>query len=174
VNNRRLILAAVVAAISAGCSGGAGASSSPPASAAPSAAAPSAAAPSPAAAIPDAIVGSWTTTITEADLRAGGVTADGELSENSGVFTMTLGADGTWSTSQETDVPIRWPVFKGTFVATGPDSFRQTTTFPADFAGDVVDFTWSAEGGSLAVKVPQPPDHILGIIMESHPWQPKQ
>lgn len=123
--------------------------------------------------IPEAIVGAWVTTITEDDLRAGGVTGAGELGENTGTTTLTILADGTWSTSQESDVPLRWPVFKGTLEATGPNAFRQTTTFPADYAGDVVDFTWSIEGDALVLRVVNPPDHILPILMETHPWQPK-
>jgi hypothetical protein len=117
-------------------------------------------------------LGSWTTTITEADLRAAGMTGAGELTENSGVFTMTLAPDGTWTTAQETDAPIRWPVFRGTYVATGPDTFRQQTTFPADYAGDVVDFSWRVESGNLVMEVPDPPDEVLPIIIEAHPWEP--
>lgn len=124
-----------------------------------------------AAAIPEAIIGTWTTTITETDLKAAGITAPAGLAENAGVFTMTLGQDGTWTTSQEADVPLRWPVFRGSYIATGPDSFRQTTDFPPDYAGDVVDFTWSTEGGALALKLPAPPDHVLPVLMETHPWQ---
>lgn len=115
-------------------------------------------------------VGSWTTTITEADLRAGGVTSAGELAENAGTFTMTLGADGTWTVTQVTDAPIRWPVFRGTYTALGADGFRQVTEFPGDFAGDEVDFGWRMQDGALRLEVRTPPDHILPLIMESHPW----
>jgi hypothetical protein len=58
-------------------------------------------------------------------------------------------------------------------VATGANSFRQTTTFPADFAGDVVDFTWAIEDGALLIRVTDPPDPVLPIVMESHSWLPK-
>ena len=164
---RRLVLAAAIAGlVTVGCSGGA--SSRPVASTEPGALRP----PSGKVAIPADIVGSWTTTITRDDLAAAGVTG-GEVDENAGVFTMTLGADGTWSTSQVSDVPVRWPVFKGTLEATGPQSFRQTTTFPSDFAGDVVDFTWSMKDGALLIKVVNPPDPILPIVTETHPWQRK-
>lgn len=147
---------AIVAAVAGACSG---TSAAPSASAAPS-----------LGAIPEAIVGSWTT-ITGADLKAAGLTEAAALAENAGVFTMTLGQDGTWTTSQEADVPLRWPVFRGSYVATGPNSFRQTTDFPADFAGDVVDFTWSLEDGALALKLPAPPDPVLPVVMETRPWQ---
>ena len=117
------------------------------------------------------LAGSWTVTITPDDLAAAGLSDEGPVAENAGKFTMMLNSDGTWSTTQETDVPIRWPVFRGTVSATGPNSFRQTTTFPADYAGDVVDFTWVLEDGALTLKVVKPPDEILPIIMETHPWQ---
>ena len=99
--------------------------------------------------------------------------AKGELGENSGdLHPDDVADDGTWTTAQVADVPLHWPVFKGTWTATGPDGFRQVTTFPQDFAGDVVDFTWKIENGALKLKVVNPPDPILPIIMESHPWQP--
>jgi hypothetical protein len=166
---RMILTATMTVAITAGCSSTPGATSpgssdgasAPPAST------------SSGAAIPEGFpIGSWTTTLTEADLRAGGITAEGELTENAGVFTMTLGADGTWATAQETDAPLRWPVFRGTWTATGSNSFRQRTDFPADFAGDVVDFTWKIEEGALVLEVVNPPDHVLPVIMETHPWTP--
>ncbi len=126
-----------------------------------------------AVAIPSGFpIGSWTTTITEADLRAGGVTSEGELAENAGTTTLTISDDGTWSTTQVTDVLVKWPVFKGTWSVNGADGFTQVTTFPPDFAGDSVDFTWKFDGGSLVLGVVNPPDRILPILIESHPWQP--
>jgi hypothetical protein len=127
------------------------------------------------AALPDGFpLGSWTTTITEADLRAGGMTAEGEIAENAGVVTLTMAGDGTWSTVQEAAVDVRWPVFRGTWTVVDPDTFRQTTTFPADYAGDVVDFTWRIQDDALVLAVDDPPDPVLPIIIESHPWQPKE
>jgi hypothetical protein len=164
---RRLTAIALIAASVIACST---AATDTPGAGASTTASPAAASSLP---IPGGIVGDWTTTITEADLRAGGVTGAGELGENAATITLHLGSDGTWSTSQVTDVPVKWPVFKGTLVALGSDSFRQVTTFPADFAGDSVDFTWSRQGAALVIHVQNPPDHILPIIMESHPWQPK-
>ena len=117
-------------------------------------------------------LGSWSTVITAADLQAGGVTGEGEIGENTGTFTMTMSPDGTWTASQVSETPLLRPVFKGTWTANGPDGFTQVTTFPQDYAGDAVDFTWKIEGGSLMLKVVDPPDPILPIITESHPWQP--
>jgi hypothetical protein len=125
-------------------------------------------------------VGTWTTTITAEDLAAVsdeslatiGMSRDNLVKENAGVFTTTLGADGTWSTVQDTDAQVRWPVFRGTFTPVGADAFDQVTTFPPDLAGDVVRFTWRAEGGQLHLTVPDPPDPVLGVITEAHPWSP--
>jgi hypothetical protein len=160
---------AMVAAIFAACSttpGGTSATSAPsPADSVPSA--------SSTVGLPDGFpIGSWTTTLTEADLLAGGITDQGALVENAGVFTTTFDADGTWTTTQDTDAAIKWPVFRGTWTATGADRFSQRTDFPGDFAGDVVDFTWKVEGGDLLLKVVNPPDPILPIVVETHPWKP--
>ncbi len=161
---RMILAASMTAAIAIGCSNAPGASPAVPSDVAST---------SSSAAIPEGFpIGSWTTTLTEADLRAGGITHEGELVENAGVFTMTLAADGTWTVAQETDAPIRWPVFRGTWTSTGPDSFNQRTEFPADFAGDMVDFTWRIEDGGLVLKVVNPPDHVLPVIMETHSWTP--
>jgi hypothetical protein len=167
---RSMCAVVAAAAIVAACSTTPGSPTAVPAGEAP----PAVATDSPSvAAIPDGFpLGAWTTTITVDDLKAAGVTNEGELNENSGVFTLTMAEDGTWTTAQVTDAPIRWPVFEGSWTATGPDGFSQVTTFPTDFAGDVVDFTWKIEDGALILKVVTPPDHILPIIMETHPWQP--
>jgi hypothetical protein len=117
-------------------------------------------------------VGVWSTTITEADLRDAGIEGPGEIRENSGVFTHTFNADGTWTAVQEADVPIRWPIFRGTWTPTGPNSFDMVTTFPPDYAGDVVGITWERAGDTLRLRVPEPPDPLLPVILETHPWTP--
>jgi hypothetical protein len=125
-------------------------------------------------------VGTWTTTITAEDLAAVsdeslatiGMSRDNLVKENTGVFTTTLAADGTWSTVQDTDTQVKWPVFRGTYTPVGDDAFDQITTFPPDFAGDVVRFTWRTEGGQLHLAVPDPPDPVLPVLTEAHPWSP--
>jgi hypothetical protein len=151
---------------------------------APSAAGSAAAAESPggsAVALPTGFpVGAWTTTITAEDLEAIGddilanigMSRKDLVKENSGTFTTTFGADGTWSTVQDTDQPVKWPVFRGTFTPVGDDAFDQATSFPPDFAGDVVRFTWRTADGKLHLTVPDPPDPVLPVITESHPWSP--
>lgn len=158
----RLGAIGLVAALALGCSAG------PAASPSPASVAPSASAISLPAGFP---LGTWTSTINEADLELAGLTG-GEVGENSGVFTLTLLADGTWSMAQDTDAPIRWPVFRGTFIPTGPNRMEQVTTFPPDYAGDVVSFDWALDDGNLLLEVVDPPDPILPIVIESHPWAP--
>ncbi len=127
------------------------------------------------AALPDGFpVGSWTSTITEEDLRGAGMTDAGLIKENAGVFTTTFASDGTWSTAQATDAPIRWPLFRGTYTVVGDGVIDQTTTFPPDYAGDVVRFTWRMENGTLVLGVPEPPDPVLGMMTEMHPWKPAE
>jgi hypothetical protein len=125
-------------------------------------------------------VGTWTTTITAEDLAALddaalanlGMSRDNLVRENAGVFTLTLGADGSWSVLQKTDVPVRWPIFKGTYSPVGADAFDQLTSFPPDFAGDVVRFGWRTADGKLLLTVSDPPDPILPIVIGAHPWSP--
>lgn len=159
---------------------GLAACSSSPATTGGATAAPTAAGGSPIAFPAGFPIGTWTTTITADDLAAVsdeslatiGMSRDNLVNENTGVFTTTLAADGTWSTTQDTDLPVKWPVFRGTFTPVGGDAFDQVTTFPPDFAGDVVRFTWRTEGEQLHLTVPVPPDPVLPVLTEAHPWSP--
>jgi hypothetical protein len=125
-------------------------------------------------------IGTWTTTITAedllaidpADLAAIGMSEQDLVKENAGRFSTTFAADGTWSTLQESDQPVKWPVFRGTFTPVGADAFDQVTTFPPDFAGDVVRFNWRIDDGLLYLTVPEPLDPIMPIVTEAHPWSP--
>lgn len=117
-------------------------------------------------------IGAWTTVITAEDLRAAGLTEAGAIAENSGTFTMTFDRDGTWTAVQQTEPAPRWPVFRGTWSATADDALDLRTTFPADYAGDVVSITWRVEEGSLRMNLVAPDDPVLRVNLESHPWQP--
>lgn len=117
--------------------------------------------------------GAWTTTITEADARAAGLTGAGEIAENTGVFTTTFASDGTWTTSQVTSAPIRWPVFRGTYRATAPGMLELVTTFPPDYAGDVFTVAWTRDADGLHFALRTPDDPLLRMNLETHPWQPK-
>jgi hypothetical protein len=181
VNRRRMarptvgLAVVMAAALVAACSTGGSAPSA--AASAPAAASPGGSAVALPAGFP---VGTWTTTITAEDLEAVGddflttigMSRTNLVNENSGTFTTTFGADGTWSTVQDTDKPVKWPVFRGTISPVGDDAFDQVTSFPPDFAGDVVRFTWRTADGKLHLTVPDPPDPILPVVMEAHPWSP--
>lgn len=160
----RLLAVVALAVVSTGCAASVVTTSAP--SAAPAGtqagAAPGTVAP----------VGSWTTTISADDLHAAGFTESGFVRENVGTFTFTVDADGTWTQAQQTDPAPRWPVFRGTWAATGDDEFELRTTFPADYAGDVVTIGWLMEDENLRLQLVTPDDPVLRANLETHPWQP--
>jgi hypothetical protein len=118
----------------------------------------------------DAPVGTWVTTITADNLRAAGLGAPAAVAENAGTFTMTIGADGSWTTVQTTSEPVRWPVFRGTYVVSGPRTIDMRTDFPADYAGDVVTVSWSQAADGLHLTLIAPQDPMLKLNLEAHPW----
>jgi hypothetical protein len=123
------------------------------------------------AGLPADLIGTWTSTVTKADLQAKGLTDEHALNENSGVFTLTLGADGTWSEAQTSldGSPVMNPVFRGTWTG-GSGTFVETTTFPTPFADHGVTLTWRIEDGKLVLTVPDPPDELYALGAEMHPW----
>ena len=129
--------------------------------------------PGPSIDLPDGFpVGTWTMAITEADLRAAGFTKPGELFENQGMFTKVVSADGTWTITQVAPGPVRWPIFRGTFRPTGPNAFEETTTFPTEYAGEVVKFEYKVEGDELSLTLIEPTtDPLLRFQVEVHPWK---
>jgi len=158
----RGLLGSIALVLVVGCSAGASPAASPVPSNAPS-----------AAAVPDGFpIGTWVVTITEADLRAAGITEPAGIRENSGTFTRTYAADGTWTVVQSSSEPVAMPVFRGTWRASGPNELEETTTFPPEYAGDAVRFTWAREGANLVLRVVNPPDPILPVVTEAHPWAP--
>ena len=120
-----------------------------------------------------AIVGSWTSTISKADLADAGIADPNVQNENSGRFTTTFGADGDWTTVQAaTDgSPINNPVFRGTYTVEG-SSLVMTTTFPAEYVDKGLHYTWSVDADGLHLDLLDPPDPILPVVVESHPWSP--
>ena len=52
------------------------------------------------------------------------------------------------------------------------DQLVQDTTFPEQYAGDRVEFTWRIEDGQLHLAVRNPPDDILPVVIGAHPWTP--
>jgi hypothetical protein len=47
------------------------------------------------------------------------------------------------------------------------------TTFPPDYAGEVVDLEWTYQDDGLHFRAIDPYDPIIHVQYETHPWQPK-
>jgi hypothetical protein len=120
----------------------------------------------------DAVVGAWTVTITEEDFRNAGLDDPGLIAENSGTYIFTVNADGTFTEAQQADHPVRWPVFRGTWSETGPDSLGLRTSFPPDFEGEYIEVRWSRDGETLRLAVVSPQEPALKVHFETHPWSP--
>jgi hypothetical protein len=115
-------------------------------------------------------IGTWVVTITEADLRAAGITEPGLIKENAASYTRTMQPDGTFTVVSTSTEVLRFPVFRGTWRATKPNEFEETTTFPPEYAGEVVLIAWERTSAGLELRLVTPPDPIYPILTESHPW----
>jgi hypothetical protein len=121
------------------------------------------------------ILGTWVTTITRGDLESAGITDPGTLNENTGRFTWSFDPDGTWRAVQVSldDAPVMNPVASGTFVVEGDGVLLVTTDFPEAFRDSGLRYTWrKAPDGGVAFGVPDPPDPMLPLVVETHPWLP--
>ena len=117
------------------------------------------------------LLGAWTVEVTKADLAAAGVSDPGAQGENSGRFTWTFAPDGTWTSVQESldGSPVINPIFRGTFVV-DDSTLIATTTFPAQYADAGLHYAWAVEGDELRLDLTDPPDAVLPVIVETHPW----
>jgi hypothetical protein len=117
------------------------------------------------------LVGTWTTTVTKEDLAAGGITDPALQNENSGHFSWTFGADGTWTAVQQSldGSPITNPVFRGTYTVDG-DGLVMTTTFPTDYRDNGLHYTWAIAGNAIRFDILDAPDPLLPLVVEAHPW----
>lgn len=118
-------------------------------------------------------LGTWTNYVTEEDLRAAGYTDPATITENVGSGTLTLSPDSTWTIAVESDQPMRWPVFRGTYTVTSSNTFRMLTAFPPDLAGEIVDLEWSQHSDGLHLRTIDPYTPILRVQYETRPWQRK-
>ena len=170
MSGRASILSAALI-VGAGLSAGCGAS--PPESPLP-AATNGAVTPAPTAIVlpADFPVGSWVVTITEQDMRDGGITDAALIRENIGKFTKTYGSDGTFTLTQDAPNPVEWPVYRGTFTPTGADGIEERTTFPPEFVGEVLHYTWKREGRVVRFIILDAQDPMLPIVTNTYPWQP--
>lgn len=153
----------VLAATLAGC-GGPGASGGPDASGGPGG----------SSVIPAGhpLIGTWTVDVSRADFAAAGVTDPGPQNENSGRFLWTFAPDGTWTQVQQSldGAPVNNPIFRGTYTFEG-DTLVATTTFPTQYADDGLHYTWVITGDEVQFDLLDPPDPILPIMIETHPWK---
>ena len=117
------------------------------------------------------LLGSWTTTISKDDLRAGGVTEEGLLIENSGIFTWAFEADGTWRSVQTAldGSPLMSPVFSG-YYTVDDDIVVAVTEFPEQYRDDGLRYAVEVSGDTATFDLLNPPDATLPVIVESHPW----
>ena len=154
---RRLATLVLLAAV-AGCA--TPSSSTPPAATAPGALA------------GHPLLGAWTADVTKADLAAGGIADPGAQNENSGRFVWTFAADGTWTQVQQSldGAPVNNPVFRGTFTVDG-DQLVMITEFPEQYRDDGLHYTWAVEGDEVRFDLLDPPDPVLPLIVETHPWK---
>ena len=118
------------------------------------------------------LLGTWTVEVTKGDLEAGGVADPGTRNENSGRFTWTFKPDGTWTSVQESldGSPVINPVFRGEFSVDGA-TLTATTTFPEQYRDEGLDYSWAVEGDELRLDVLNPPDPIMPLVVETHPWK---
>ena len=118
------------------------------------------------------LVGTWVTEVTRGDLAAGGIAEPGLQNENAGRFTWTFAPDGTWTSIQQSldGAPVNSPVFRGTYTLEG-DTLVATTAFPAQYADTGLHYTWSVDGDEARFDVLDPPDPIMPVVVETHPWR---
>jgi len=118
------------------------------------------------------LLGTWTVEVTKGDLEAGGVADPGARNENSGRFTWTFKPDGTWTEVQESldGSTIINPVFRGLFSVSGA-TMTATTTFPEQYRDAGLDYAWTVEGDELRLDILNPPDPVLPLVVEAHPWK---
>ncbi len=162
----RAVVVAILALASVGCATAPGATSAGTAPSAPATG-------SPIALPADFPIGTWVVTITEQDLRDAGITDPQLLRENTGTFTKTYAADGTFTVVQEAPTPIRWPVFRGTYTPVGADGTEERTTFPSEYVGEVLHYTWKHEGDGIRFTVLDAQDVVLPFTTGAHVWVPK-
>lgn len=115
--------------------------------------------------------GTWLTSITKSDLAAAGVTDPGLQTENSGQFRWTFSPDGTWTQVQQSidGAPLNSPVFRGSFTVAG-EALVMTTEFPEQYRDAGLHYTWAIDAGALSMDLLDPPDAMLPVVVESHPW----
>ena len=167
-----LIAGVAAAAVAAGCGGPGGPGGSAAGTPGAAAATPGAASGSGAIPAGHPLIGTWTVDVTRADLAAGGITDPGAQNENSGRFIWTFAPDGTWTSIQQSldGAPINNPVFRGTYLVDG-ETLIVKTAFPEQYADEGLHYAFAVTGDEVRLDLLDPPDPVLPIIVETHPWR---
>lgn len=121
---------------------------------------------------PSPLIGTWQMTVTKDDLRQAGFTDPGLLNENSGRFTRTFLADGTWTSAQESldGSQVINPVWRGSYTIDG-DEMQAQIDFPMAYQGDRERYRWTVANGELRLTMLEPTDDpIARLLTEAHPW----
>jgi hypothetical protein len=118
--------------------------------------------------------GSFTKDLTAEDFAAANVT-DPAVGNNIGRLTLTLGADGRFTTILDSGGATQVnPVFRGTYRVDGSD-LAFTTEFPAEYAGAVAHYAWRVDEAGLWTTItssPDPLEVILAKAIDAEPWVP--
>ena len=109
--------------------------------------------------------GVFRTTITDADLRAGGVK---DIAQNHGTYTMTL-RPGRWTFVQKAPNPLEIPVAGGVYAVAG-NGIRFTIRNPAPLNGASVHGTWTYNGKALRFQGMRE-DPGAHVVFTAHPWR---
>jgi len=111
---------------------------------------------------PKVPIGVFKTTITDADLRAGGVT---DISENHGTYTLKLLPKGRWTFHQVARNSLQNPDHAGTY-STGKNGVTFTDTgFDVAFTARL-----SFDGKRLRFRILRADLPELRVIFGAHPW----
>ena len=114
------------------------------------------------AAPPKVPLGVFRTTITDADLRAGGVT---DLSENHGTYTLKLLGKGRWTFHQVARNYLQEPDHTGTYAVRATGTTFTDTGFGVAFTARL-----SYDGKHLRFKILKADIPELRVIFGAHPW----
>jgi len=114
------------------------------------------------AAVSTVPTGVFRTKITDADLRAGGVS---DLTENHGTYTMKLLPKGRWTLHQVAPNHLQAPDHVGTYTATKNGVRFVDTGFDVSFTARL-----TLAGKHLRFKIVKADIPELRVIWGAHPW----
>ncbi len=118
-----------------------------------------------------AVNGTYRVTISDADLRANGVTDPGAIRENHGIFTWFL-HDGSWRLHQRTSNPVNPPGPPAPYTVKGD---RITFVFAAPGAPPgappPLTMRWKLASRELHFTVIRGGDPIVRTLFTAHPWK---